>query len=73
LKDIVFVKLAEFVEETRGLAVWDELLQEVDADSRGIYTFVGLFDDQELFLFESEKTLRFHYISLVNFATFAKP
>jgi hypothetical protein len=50
LKDIVFVKLAEFVEETWGVAMWGELLQEVDADSGGIDPFVGLFDDQELFL-----------------------
>jgi hypothetical protein len=50
LKDIVFVKLAEFVGETAGLTMWNELLQEVDVDSGGIYTFVGLFDAQKLFL-----------------------
>jgi hypothetical protein len=32
------------------LTKWDELLQEVDADIGGVYTFGGLFDGQELFL-----------------------
>jgi predicted hydrocarbon binding protein len=49
LKGIVFVKLSEFVEETWGLTLWDELLQESDLDSGGIFTSVGLFGDQEFF------------------------
>ncbi|MFQ3198346.1 MAG: putative hydrocarbon binding protein [Paraglaciecola sp.] len=49
MKGIVFVKLGEFVEETWGLTLWDELLQEANLGSGGIYTSVGLFDDQEFF------------------------
>lgn len=49
MKGIVFVKLSEFVEENWGLALWDELLQEINLDSGGIYTSVGLFSDQEFF------------------------
>ena len=49
MKGIVFVKLSEFVEEIWGLALWDELLQESDLDSGGIYTSTGLYDDQEFF------------------------
>ncbi|MFT4654018.1 MAG: putative hydrocarbon binding protein [Kangiellaceae bacterium] len=49
LKGVVFVKLNEFVEETWGLALWDELLQETNLDSNGIYTSVGQYDDQEFF------------------------
>tara|TARA_B110000503_G_C7064975_1_gene378319 strand:- start:11 stop:556 length:546 start_codon:yes stop_codon:yes gene_type:complete len=48
LKGIIFVKLSEFVEKTWGLTLWDELLQESDLDSGGIYTSAGLFGDQEL-------------------------
>ncbi len=49
LKGVVFVKLSEFVEETWGLALWDELLQEADLASDGIYTTVCVYDDQEFF------------------------
>lgn len=49
MKGIVFVKLNEFVEEVWGLALWDELLQEANLDSGGIYTSVGQYDDEELF------------------------
>lgn len=49
MKGVVLVKLSEFVEETWGLALWDELLQEANLESDGIYTSVGQYDDQELF------------------------
>lgn len=49
MKGVVFVKLNEFIEETWGLAFWDELLQDAELPSEGIYTSVGLYDDEELF------------------------
>lgn len=49
LKGVVLVKLSEFVEETWGLALWDEILQEANLESEGIYTSVGQYDDQEFF------------------------
>jgi predicted hydrocarbon binding protein len=49
LKGVVFVKLSEFVEETWGLALWDQMLQDANLDSEGIYTSVGQYDDHELF------------------------
>lgn len=49
MKGVVLVKLNEFVEETWGLALWDEILQEANPASEGIYTSVGQYDDEEFF------------------------
>lgn len=49
MKGIVFVKFNEFIEELWGDEFWDELLDEADLPSEGIYTTVGTYDDQELF------------------------
>ena len=50
MKGIVFVKFNEFIEETFGLAFWDQLLNEVAPPSGGAYTTVEYYDDDELFL-----------------------
>ena len=49
MKGIVFVKFNEFVEESWGEAFWDELLTEADLPSEGVFTTVGLYDDEEFF------------------------
>jgi predicted hydrocarbon binding protein len=49
MKGIVFVKFNEFIEELWGVEFWDELLNDAELPSEGIYTTVGTYDDQELF------------------------
>jgi predicted hydrocarbon binding protein len=49
MKGIVFVKFNEFVEELWGDDFWDELLDEAELPSDGVYTTVGTYQDQELF------------------------
>jgi predicted hydrocarbon binding protein len=49
MKGIVFVKFNEFIEELWGIEFWDELLDDADLSSDGVYTTVGTYDDQELF------------------------
>ncbi|MCV2403335.1 heme NO-binding domain-containing protein [Marinomonas sp. C2222] len=49
MKGIVFVKFGEFIEELWGDEFWDELLEEADLPSGGIYTAVATYDDEELF------------------------
>jgi predicted hydrocarbon binding protein len=49
MKGIVFVKFNEFVEQCWGDEFWDELLEEAQLASQGIYTTIGTYADQELF------------------------
>lgn len=49
MKGVIFVKMAEFVEQTWGEAFWDELLESVNPQSGGAYTSVSTYDDQELY------------------------
>ncbi len=49
MKGVVFVKLNEFIEETFGLAFWDEILQETSLPSGGAYTTVENYADEEMF------------------------
>jgi predicted hydrocarbon binding protein len=49
MKGIVFVKFNEFVEELWGEEFWDELLFDAQLPSEGVFTTVGLYDDQEFF------------------------
>jgi predicted hydrocarbon binding protein len=49
MKGIVFVKFNEFIEELWGEEFWDELLNEAQLPSEGVYTTVGTYDYQELF------------------------
>ncbi|MDP5032657.1 MAG: heme NO-binding domain-containing protein [Paraglaciecola sp.] len=49
MKGVVFVKFNEFIEHLWGDEFWDELLFEAKLPSEGVYTTVGLYDDQELF------------------------
>lgn len=44
----MFIKLAEFVEQTWGYELWDDLLCTITLPSGGIYATLGLYDDQEL-------------------------
>lgn len=48
MKGIVFVKLNEFVEELWGDEFWEQMLDETNLESEGVYTSIGLYDDQEL-------------------------
>jgi predicted hydrocarbon binding protein len=49
MKGVIFVKFNEFVEELWGDEFWDEILNVAVLASKGIYTTVGTYDDQELF------------------------
>lgn len=49
MKGIVFVEFNTFIEELFGDEFWEELLDEANLPSEGIYTSVGTYDDQELF------------------------
>ena len=49
MKGIVFVEFCNFVEEQFGEMFWDELLNEADLPSQGIYTNTATYDDAELF------------------------
>ena len=49
MKGIIFVKLNQFVDELWGDEFWDELLQDAELPSDGIYTSVATYDDAELF------------------------
>jgi len=68
MKGIVFVKLNEFIEELWGDEFWDELLEEAELPSGGVYTTVGTYDDQEFFtligLVEKNKTFQQKMLSL---------
>lgn len=48
MKGIVFVKFNAFVEELWGDEFWDELLDEADLPSEGIYTAVSNYPDEEI-------------------------
>ena len=49
MKGVVFVEFNQFIEEIFGDEFWEEILDEADLPSEGIYTTVGTYDDQELF------------------------
>lgn len=49
MKGIVFVEFNNFIEEMFGDEFWDELLEDANLPSEGIFTSVGTYDDQELF------------------------
>ena len=49
MKGVVFVKLNEFIDQTFGFALWEELLDITDLPSKGIYTSIATYDDTELF------------------------
>lgn len=54
MKGLVFTELLEMVEETYSLEVVDEVLQQVDLPSGGIYTAVGEYDQSEFTLLVEE-------------------
>lgn len=49
MKGVVFVEFNQFIEEVFGDEFWEEMLDESELPSEGIYTTVGTYDDQELF------------------------
>jgi len=48
MKGAVFVALNEMIESQYGLAVWEELLEDVSPVSQGIYTSAENYPDQEI-------------------------
>lgn len=48
MKGIVFTELIEMVEAKWGLAMVDYMLQPEGLNSKGVYTAVGTYDDQEI-------------------------
>jgi hypothetical protein len=49
MKGIVFVNFNEFINELWGDEFWDNLLNEAELPSGGVYTTFGTYDDQKLF------------------------
>jgi predicted hydrocarbon binding protein len=50
MKGIVFVKFNDFIEKFWGDEFWDELLEEAELPSEGVYSTFVTYDDQELFI-----------------------
>lgn len=48
MKGIVFNMLSDLVEDRFGMDVWDDLIEATAPASRGIYTSVELYPDEEL-------------------------
>ncbi len=48
MKGIIFTEFIEMAEETFSLEVVDEMFQQVDLPSGGIYTAVGTYDHSEI-------------------------
>lgn len=48
MKGIVFNMLSDFVEQRFGMDVWDDLIDVTEPDSKGIYTSVQIYPDEEL-------------------------
>lgn len=48
MKGIVFTELLEMIESKFGYATVDELLNETDLPSKGIYTVIGTYDHSEI-------------------------
>lgn len=48
MKGIVLIKFGEFVEQSWGTPFWEELIDEADLPSEGVYTSVATVDDSEL-------------------------
>ncbi|WP_282037649.1 heme NO-binding domain-containing protein [Saccharicrinis aurantiacus] len=48
MKGIVFTEFLEMVEETFGLEVVDQIIEEANLESEGIYTSVGTYEFSEM-------------------------
>lgn len=48
MKGVVFTVFNDMVEQEVGIEIWDRILDSVNPDSRGIYTAVEDFPDEEL-------------------------
>lgn len=48
MKGMVFTMLGEMIEEKFGLETWDDLIDETDPESDGIYVSTDIYPDQEL-------------------------
>ena len=49
MKGTVFTILQDMIEETMGLAVWDEIVSSSSLPSEGIYTSAQHYEDEEIF------------------------
>ena len=48
MKGVIFVEFLEMVEETMGMEATEELIEESDLPSEGVYTSVGTYPDSEM-------------------------
>ncbi len=48
MKGVIFVEFLEMVDEKFGLEMTEELIENSDLKSEGIYTAVGTYDDSEM-------------------------
>ncbi len=48
MKGIIFTELSRMVEQNYGMALWNEILDEVKPESQGIYVATVTYSDQEL-------------------------
>lgn len=48
MKGIIFTQLSRLIEETQGIACWNEVLEEVQPASQGIYVGTNTYPDEEL-------------------------
>lgn len=48
MQGIIFTALSDMVIERLGIEVWDQLLEQAELPSQGIYTSGGRYDDAEL-------------------------
>lgn len=58
MKGIVFTTFNDMVEKEIGIDTWDALLEAVNPESKGIYTSVEDFPDEELFAMVAELSER---------------
>lgn len=54
MKGIIFTTFNDMVENEVGIDTWDAILESVNPESKGIYTSVENFPDEELFAMVSE-------------------
>ena len=49
MKGAIFTILQEMIEEKMSVDLWDQLIEECDLPSQGIYTSAASYDDEEVF------------------------
>lgn len=58
MKGVIFTTFNDMVENEIGINTWDAILESVSPDSKGIYTSVEDFPDEELFAMVTELSER---------------